>query len=286
MATTPVFGIPDEVFAAFSESTRACIERLRRHAPEATKIHPPHPASKPAAVLILLYERAGRIRVLLTTRSKELRSHPGQTALPGGKVDEEDGDVIETAFREANEEVAFPLHSSHVHILCTLDPFVSQYKVIVTPVVALLDDVSILDDLRAAPGEVAHIFDHPVEALLDPELARDEKLVPVGSEDWPYESGLYNFTDGPWLGTTYRMHRFRSTASPVKGLTADILLATARIAYAREPVFQRWGPGQLRTYAEVQRAVETAAVAAVVTSSPLQLMPSPGHVTPTTTVRA
>jgi 8-oxo-dGTP pyrophosphatase MutT (NUDIX family) len=234
-------------------------------------------------VLILLYERAGRIHVLLTTRSKELRSHPGQTALPGGKVDEEDGDVIQTAFREANEEVALPLHSPHIHTLCTLDPFVSQHKVVVTPVVALLDDVSILDSLRAAPGEVAHIFDHPLEALLDPELARGEKLVAAGSEDWPYETGIYNFTDGPWLGTTYRMHRFRSTASPVKGLTADILLATARIAYAREPVFQRWGPGQMKTYAEVQRAVEAAAVAASASLSP---PPPPGHVTPTTIVRA
>lgn len=195
-------------------------------------------------------------------------------------MDEEDGDVIETAFREANEEVAFPLHSPRVHTLCTFDPFVSQHKVVVTPVVALLDDVSILDGLHAAPGEVAHIFDHPLEALLDPELARDEKLVPVGSEDWPYEAELYNFTDGPWMGTTYRMHRFRSTASPVKGLTADILLATARIAYAREPVFQRWGPGQLKTYAEVQRAVEVAS------SSSSQRMSSPGHVAPTTTVRA
>ncbi|KAH9057844.1 NUDIX hydrolase domain-like protein [Lactarius vividus] len=284
MTTTPIFSIPDEVFAAFSESTRACIERLRRHVPEATKIHPLPPASKFAAVLVLLYERAGKIRVLLTTRSKELRSHPGQTALPGGKVDEEDGDVIETAFREANEEVALPLHSPHVHMLCTLDPFVSQHKVIVMPVVALLDDLSILDGLRAAPGEVAHIFDHFLEALLDPELARDEKLVSVGSEDWPYEAALYNFTDGPWLGPTYRMHRFRSTASPVKGLTADILLATAGIAYAREPVFQRWGPGQLRTYAEVQRFVEATAVAAAVASP--QLMPSPGHVVPSTTVRA
>ena len=94
-------------------------------------------------------------------------------------------------FREANEEVALPLHSPHVHTLCTLEPFVSQYKVVVTPVVALLDDVSILDGLRASPGEVAHIFDHPLEALLDPELARSEKLVPVGSEDWPYEEELY-----------------------------------------------------------------------------------------------
>ena len=94
-------------------------------------------------------------------------------------------------FREANEEVALPLHSPHVHTICTLDPFISQFKVVVTPVVALVDDVSILDTLRAAPGEVAQIFDHPLEALLDPELARGEKLVPIGSEDWPYEAELY-----------------------------------------------------------------------------------------------
>jgi len=37
--------------------------------------------------------------VLLTTRSKELRSHPGQTALPGGKVDKSDAGVVETAVR-------------------------------------------------------------------------------------------------------------------------------------------------------------------------------------------
>ena len=33
-----------------------------------------------------------------------------------------------------------------------------------------------------------------------------------------------NFKDSPWLGNIYRLHRFRSTASPVKGLTADILV--------------------------------------------------------------
>jgi len=53
-----------------------------------------------AAVLIVLYERPGGrggLRVLLTTRSKELRSHPGETALPGGKVDKTDAGVVETA---------------------------------------------------------------------------------------------------------------------------------------------------------------------------------------------
>jgi len=48
----------------------------------------------------MLYERPGGrggLRVLLTTRSKELRLHPGQTALPGGKVDKTDAGVVETA---------------------------------------------------------------------------------------------------------------------------------------------------------------------------------------------
>jgi hypothetical protein len=87
--------------------------------------------------------------------------------------------------------VALPLRSPHVHVLCTLERFVSQYGVLVTPVVALLDDVSVLEELRAAPGEVARIFDHPLEALLDPELARGEPLVSLGSEDWPYGMELH-----------------------------------------------------------------------------------------------
>jgi 8-oxo-dGTP pyrophosphatase MutT (NUDIX family) len=59
----------------------------------------PFPRSKLAAVLVLLFEEAGELRVLLTTRSKDLRTHPGQTALPGGRVDEFDVTVIQTAVR-------------------------------------------------------------------------------------------------------------------------------------------------------------------------------------------
>ncbi|KAI9512963.1 NUDIX hydrolase domain-like protein [Russula earlei] len=317
MTATAVLVIPDEIIAALSKKSQACIERLRKHKPDLTNecvwrlflidrtvwpasgwlgwspktvsCFPPlyrhanlynQPSvNRLAAVLVLLYERAGGLRVLLTTRSKELRSHPGQTALPGGKADEGDAGLVETALREANEEVALPLRSPHVHTLCTLEPFVSQRRLLVTPVIALLDDVSVLEELRAAPREVARIFDHPLEALLEPELARREELAALGGEDWPYETELHNTTDVPWLGGMYRMHRFRTTASPVKGFTADILLATAAIAYAREPVFQRWGEGQLRTFAEVLPAVEAVAALS-------QPSPPDGHYAPTMTVKA
>jgi hypothetical protein len=82
-----------------------------------------------------------------------------------------------------------------------LGPFVSRHKVVVTPVVVLVDEVPILDNLHATPGEVSHIFDHPLEALLDPELARSENLVPIGSKD---EAEFYNYTDNAWMGTTCR----------------------------------------------------------------------------------
>lgn len=50
-----------------------------------------------AAVLVLLYEKSDELRVLLTTRSKLLRAHPGETALPGGKVDKDDASLVFTA---------------------------------------------------------------------------------------------------------------------------------------------------------------------------------------------
>ncbi|THH16665.1 hypothetical protein EW146_g4007 [Bondarzewia mesenterica] len=234
-------------FSRPSNISRVCIERLKLHQPEQVDLTT-YPSSKLAAVLVLLYEKAGELRVLLTTRSKALRSHPGQTALPGGKVDETDHDIIGTAYREANEEVRLPLASPHIHTICTLRPFMSPYRLLVTPVVAILDDLAVLEGLQASAGEVEHIFDHPLEALLNPTIARKEPLVSIGSEHWPYETELHNTTDSriATLGnTTYRMHRFRSAASAIKGLTADILILAAEIAFEKKPTFERWGPGQL-----------------------------------------
>ena len=71
--------------------------------------------------------------------------------------------------------------------ICQLEPFFSKYGLLVTPVVALLSNLSVLDILKASDGEVARIFDHPLEALVNPTLARGEALVKTGSEHWPYD---------------------------------------------------------------------------------------------------
>ena len=141
-----------------------------------------------------------------------------------------------------------PLDSPFVHLLGTLDlhPF---HKLIVTPVVALLTDNSILKKLKARDGEVEHIFSYPLKAILEPDLAPvlERELVEPGSVHWPYEKNhhvrlvnyLLIYLIYPWFyqhfkdyevpalgGTSYRWHYFRSSASPVTGLTADILVRT------------------------------------------------------------
>lgn len=70
-------------------------------------------------------------------------------------------------------------------------PFLSASKLLVTPVVALLVDLSILDKLSPSADEVACIYTHPLEAVLDPDYASKEPLVAKGSEDWPYESDFH-----------------------------------------------------------------------------------------------
>ncbi|KAH9838694.1 uncharacterized protein C8Q71DRAFT_704772 [Rhodofomes roseus] len=275
------FQVPPAVLESLSPKSRSCIENLGVHQPGEIDISN---SAVLAAVLVLLYEKSDELRVLLTTRSKLLRAHPGETALPGGKVDKDDASLVFTAFREANEEVGLPRHSPSLYTVSVLRPFLSNRKVVVRPVIALLGDLSLLDKLKANEAEVAHIFDHPLEAIIDPILALKESLVGKGSTDWPYEEDLHNTDDRrlAFLGdATYRMHRFRSTASPIKGLTAEILMTVAEVAYARPPTFERYAPEQMTDFTAVLRALEQAEqgeqVHASGTSTPIGVATNVSH---------
>ncbi|KAG5647152.1 hypothetical protein DXG03_001107 [Asterophora parasitica] len=247
--------VPQEALDTLSAESRSCIQRLSQHISERYDLSV-HPQNKLGAVLILLYEDEGELRVLLTTRAKTLRTHPGQTALPGGRVDDTDDGFIATAYREAHEEVGLPLDSPDVHTVTVLAPHISLYKIVVIPVIAVLTRLSLLKELKAEVNEVACIFTHPLRAILDPSIAKDEPLASSGTEDWPYKEDYYNTSDSvvPILNNTvYRMHRFRTVASPIKGLTADILIKTADIAFDSRPTFERYAHLQARTFGEICR---------------------------------
>ena len=61
-----------------------------------------------AAVLVALYERDGDLGVVLTERRANLRRHAGEISFPGGRREPGDRDLIETALREAEEEIGLP----------------------------------------------------------------------------------------------------------------------------------------------------------------------------------
>lgn len=73
-----------------------------------------------------------------------------------------------------------------------MEPLISLHSLLVTPVVAFLTRPSVLDELQAAEAEVAHIFSHPLEAILNPSLAaKTESLATIGSAEWPYAADYY-----------------------------------------------------------------------------------------------
>ncbi|WP_292040336.1 CoA pyrophosphatase [Massilia sp. UBA6681] len=114
-----------------------------------------------AAVLVPLVERPEGLTVLLTRRTDHLSSHAGQISFPGGRAEELDSSPIETALREAEEEIG--LHRRHVEIIGVLPEHVTISAYRVTPVVAMVQPPFAL---RADPGEVAEIFEVPLAFLM------------------------------------------------------------------------------------------------------------------------
>ena len=115
-----------------------------------------------AAVLIPLVMR-DELMLLLTERGKNMSTHSGQIAFPGGRTDDSDADAVHTALREADEEIGLP--GAHVEVLGTLPNYVTGSAFIVTPVVALVKPGF---QLQANPVEVADVFEVPLRFLMNP----------------------------------------------------------------------------------------------------------------------
>ncbi|MBS0254337.1 MAG: CoA pyrophosphatase [Proteobacteria bacterium] len=116
---------------------------------------------RPAAVLIALTERP-QPGVLLLHRPETMRSHPGQVAFPGGRIDPGESPE-EAALREAEEELG--LDAAKVRVVGTSDTYLTGSGYEVTPVLAIVPP-----DLPLAPNphEVAEWFEAPAGFVFNP----------------------------------------------------------------------------------------------------------------------
>lgn len=122
--------------------------------------------AREAAVLVPLVARPSGTQVLLTRRSSDLSSHPGQIAFPGGCREPEDEGPIATALRETEEEIG--LEPQKVRPLGQLDLYVTSTGFAVTPIVGWVEEDFPMEALALDRREVEEVFEVPLPFFLNP----------------------------------------------------------------------------------------------------------------------
>lgn len=153
-----------------------------------------------AAVLVPVYrDDAGDLRIVLIRRS-EGGVHGGQIAFPGGRTDPTDAGPLETALREAEEEIG--LSRDRVHVMETLPVFetmstgfrVAPFLARIRPPAAWTPD----------PREVAEVIEARVEDLAAAE-ARGEVEMTFSGVPEPRRISFLRVGEARLWGVTYRI---------------------------------------------------------------------------------
>jgi 8-oxo-dGTP pyrophosphatase MutT (NUDIX family) len=133
-----------------------------------------------AAVLIAITDRA-EPGVILTVRREHLRTHAGQVAFPGGRLDPGE-DAIAAALREAHEEIL--LDSAAVDVVGAIEPYRTVTSYVVTPVLGVVPPGL---PLEPHEHEVADWFEAPLSFLLEPANQRERSALFQARERHYYE---------------------------------------------------------------------------------------------------
>jgi 8-oxo-dGTP pyrophosphatase MutT (NUDIX family) len=139
-----------------------------------------HESGTPAAVLVAVTDRP-EPGVILTVRREHLRTHAGQIAFPGGRIDPGE-EAVAAALREAHEEIL--LDPGAVTVVGTADRYRTVTDYLVTPVIGVIPP-----DLPLEPHEheVADWFEAPLSFILDPANQQRRSALFQGRERHYYE---------------------------------------------------------------------------------------------------
>ena len=137
------------------------------------------PSGRPqASVLIAILNYGEYIEspeLIYTQRSSHLSTHSGEVSFPGGKAEDGDASLFDTALRESNEEMS--LNAEDVTMLGKLDYLISRHKIEVNPFIATVDKAQDLE----VNEEIQEIFTVPLSFLLDTKNIERESIERQGS---------------------------------------------------------------------------------------------------------
>lgn len=155
-----------------------------------------------SAVLVPLYYKQGQYHLLFTKRTEQLKRHKGQISFPGGAHQEGDKTLLETALREAAEEIG--LAPSKVKVLGELDDVPTETtNYVITPFVVLIPYPY---EFKLDPNEVEEIIEIPVSVLLDRDRLHRQRLVLAGKS---LDLDIYRYQGRVIWGATARiLHQF------------------------------------------------------------------------------
>ena len=116
-----------------------------------------------------MYPKDGEWRLLLNKRSELVEDHKGEVSFPGGRMDDGDGSLLETALREAHEEIG--VKPEDVRVIGELDDIDTMTGYRVSPFVGTIREGY---PFAINKVEVAELVEAPLSALFDGSAVRDE----------------------------------------------------------------------------------------------------------------
>ena len=153
----------------------------------------------PAAVLLPILQDGDEPSMLFTKRTEHLSRHAGQVSFPGGRAQDGDRTLVDTALRETQEETG--ITAEFVSVAGFLDPYETGTGYAILPVVGLVrSGFALVPEVN----EVAEIFQVPLAFLLDP--ANREKRT------------------GEWQGRRRDFYAFEYNGHFIWGATAAMLV--------------------------------------------------------------
>jgi 8-oxo-dGTP pyrophosphatase MutT (NUDIX family) len=124
-----------------------------------------------SAVMILVHYKDEQWHIVFTTRARHLNNHAGQISFPGGRFDETDQHLLQTAVRETKEEIGLDDH--YIDAISQLKEYTTLTGFRIFPYVAIVEN---LPSLTIDASEVDDVFSVPLTYLLDKKNHQIESL--------------------------------------------------------------------------------------------------------------